>query len=126
MGQINKGAQIFDIAGKKTVKALAAGSLTVASPVGLYYSSAGVLTAKTVAADASSVNWGISEKAVTTGAEAEIVVKGLATVASGGTDGQLVTAISNVGAITDAAAGVTNADINVLGVSASAKTFYIY
>ena len=126
MTSFSKDAQVFEISGRKTVQAVAAGAVTTNAPVGLYYGSDGTLYAKTVAADASSVNWGIAEAAISDTATGEIVVKGLATVASGGTAGQLVTAISNAGVITDAAAGATNADINVLGVSASASTFYIY
>ena len=115
------------IKASKRIKVLANGELTLACPVAVYFSAAGVRTGIKFAANVNTVKtWGVPEATIATGEYGYIKVAGLVTLTSGGTAGQLVTAISNAGAITDAVAANTNADINVLGVSVSATTMYIY
>ena len=116
-----------DMTKSYTVKATANGACTATYPVGLYYDQNGVLKAKVSALEvtAHQGNWGIVQATVADGAEVTVVVKGLATVASGGTADELVSAISNVGVVTDGAVADGAVD-NALGVSLSATTMYIY
>tara|TARA_R100001594_G_C3862711_1_gene221379 strand:+ start:82 stop:510 length:429 start_codon:yes stop_codon:yes gene_type:complete len=122
------GCDTISATAKITVKVLANGALAVGSPVGLYYTEAGVLTGIKVAADSNTVagHWGISEAAIADGEYGLVTVRGLAVCASGGTAGQLVTAISNAGVITSAAAANTNADTGVLGTCSAAGSILIY
>jgi len=124
---VGQGPQgIFEAEATKTLEVVANGNLTVASPVGYYFDENGIATAITVAADVNSVRWGVAEVAVTDTESGVIITKGKATLASGGTAGQLVTAISNAGVITSAAAANTNADTNILGVCTAAGEMFIY
>ena len=109
-----------------TVKAIANGACTAKYPVGLYYDQNGALRAKVSALEvtAHQGNWGIVQADADAGTEVTVVVKGLATVASGGTAGNLVSAITNVGVVTDGAPANGSVD-NALGVSLSGSTMYI-
>jgi len=128
---------VTNVGSKQVVKCVAGGTITVASPVGVYTVISGSGTADdpyvhtlyclTLAVDGNtrSGQWGVSEVAGTSGDVMDIVVHGRCTLASGGTLNQVITAISNAGVITDAVAGVTNVDL-ALGVSLSATDIYIY
>jgi len=122
------GCDTISTTAKVTVKVLSNGGLVAGAPVGLYYSADGVLTGIKVACDGNTVagHWGISESAIADGEYGQVTVRGLAVCASGGTAGQLVTAISNAGAITSAAAANTNADTGVLGTCSVAGSILIY
>ena len=69
--------------------------------------------------------WGVAEVGGSAGALLDIVVHGRCKLASGGTLNNVVTAITNVGVITDATPGATNVDVAV-GVCLDADEMYIY
>ena len=117
----------MDVTKSMSVEAVASGTVTIACPVGLIRNSSGQLTAVKIAIDANTLvgQWGVAKATVADGENVEIVVRGLATVASGGTANQVGNVISNAGAITDAAIGATVAD-TCLFTSLSASTILIH
>ena len=120
------GRDTVDMDMEVVVRAKAGGTIAANRPVGLYYAEDGQLTALVCALDANSHSFGVSKSALSSGDIGEFVVKGKATLASGGSAGQLVTAITSAGVIASAAAGATNADINTLGVCTAAGKIFIF
>ena len=131
---------VNSVSAKQVVKCEAGGSITANRPVGVYCKVIGSGTASDpystklmcIALDASGVNadsikgqWGVSEVGGSAGDTIDVVVHGLAKVASGGAKNNLVTAISNGGVVTDASAGSTNADL-ALAVCLDADEIFIY
>lgn len=106
--------------------AIANGAILKGQPVGLYIGTDGLDHALLCALDVNSVRYGIALADVASGATGKFVVKGKVKVISGGTSGQLVTAIGTGGGITDAAVANTNADTNVLGMSTDTDELILY
>lgn len=119
---------IRDLTSPQKAYVLASGELTVGCPCGLYLSSAGVLTGIKVAADVNTIkgHWGIPEATIDDTESGFVIIQGSVDAVSGGTAGQVVTAISNAGALTSAAAANTNVDTNILGTCTDTGSLYIF
>lgn len=99
----------------KVITCIANGATTLTYPVGIYYDNSGVLTCITsaIAVDDQPGKWGVPLTAVADGASVKVKVYGLLTLASGGTAGEVVTAIDATGVITDNAAADGNVSNNL-------------
>ena len=117
---------VFEPSSTTEITVLANGAITANYPVGYFYNENGEAEAKVCALDVNSTRYGIAPAAIADTAYGKIIIRGPVTLASGGTAGNVITAISNVGVITDATPANTNMDINILGVSTSATTAYLY
>lgn len=111
---------------RRRIKVVANGELTLSCPAGYYWDSLGVLYAIKITADVNTTRLGVPQVTIDDTESGYLTISGLVTLTSGGTADQLVTGISNAGAITDAAVSNANADINVLGVSVDATSMYLY
>lgn len=111
---------------EKYLKVYAVDELTAGEPAAYYIDANGDYMGLDVAVDSNTVRWGVPVETIPIDTTGLLVIQGTATLASGGTSGQLVTAIDTNGVITDAAVGDTNADIKVLGISTGADTMFIY
>lgn len=116
----------------QVITATAGNTVGLGLPVTLYLDEDGNLMCNNNTADATTVQfgtgkWGIVSggDAFTSGNEVEVTIAGKAKCVSGGTAGQLVTQISNVGAITSSAVSSTNLDNN-LGTVITTGEMYIY
>ena len=120
-------SRIDAMSATKKVKAYCATSLTAGFPAALYPDASGVVTAFNQIIDGSSRKgqFGILQTTVTSGETGTFVVRGAATVIGGGTSGQLVTAISVSGGVTDATVASGNADL-ALGMSTASSTLILY
>lgn len=119
----------IDVTKSVTVKAIAGGTIANNRPVSLYLDENGNLKCLLLTANADtplSQNpgyYGVVHSGGSAGDILEVIIQGKATLASGGTAGNFVTAISNGGVITDASEGNGQ---GYLGVSLTDKNIYIY
>lgn len=109
------------------VKAYIAAGITAGYGCQLYYDAYGVATAINGAIDGTSKpgKYGIAQATYASAVTGTFITRGAATVVSGGTSGNLVTAISAAGVITDAAVSSDTGDVS-LGVSTGASTLILY
>jgi len=123
---------------RQVVKCTLASVVVANTPVGVYLELVDPITPsdpythKLMAMDGITIDantlpgrWGVVEVAGAIGDLVDVVVQGKCKLASGGTLNNLVTGISDAGAITDATPGVTNIDL-AIAVSLDADEIYIY
>lgn len=129
---LNPTKLIGEPSAKQVVTATAGNTVGLGLPVALYLDVDGNLMCFKNTADATTVEfgtgkWGIVSggDAFATGSEVEVTIAGKAKCVSGGTAGQLVTQVSNAGAITSGAVSTTTIDNN-LGTVTVAGEMYIY
>ena len=118
--------EIRETTAPATLSVTMAGSITAGCPVGIYLSSAGVVTGIGAAVASNSVNWGIASEAAATGAVTQIIISGQATLATAThTAGQLIAAIDAAGSATTAAAASATSVV-ALGVMKSSSVAILY
>lgn len=120
------GVLIDDMNSENIITVTANGTLTVACPVAVYKDKNGALYGIKVALDSNSdiTNCGMALETKTTGLACKVQMTGVLVGTSGGTADQLVTAVSNAGALTTAAVADTNADLGaILGTCTAAGSF---
>ena len=118
--------EIREATAPATLSVTMAGSITAGCPVGIYLSSAGVVTGIGAAVASNSVNWGISSEAAATGAVTNIIISGQAALkVLTHTAGQLIAAIDTAGSATTAAAAAGTIPM-ALGVIKSSGVAILY
>ena len=118
--------EIREATAPATLSVTMAGSVTAGVPVGIYLSSAGVVTGLIAAVASNSVNWGIASEAAATGAVTNIIISGQAALKTAThTAGQLIASIDTAGSATTAAAAAGTAPM-ALGVIKSSGVAILY
>lgn len=113
---------------KQKVWAKASGAVTAGYPVAIALSSDGaeyVCKVHAVATTSMPGKYGIAEGAIEDGKYGWVIVRGEASAVSGGTAGQVVTAISNAGVLTSASLSGSNG-ANAIGTCIGAGKIVIH
>ena len=124
----SSGVTVVDLTNQVTVKAIAKSTIANNRPVQLYLDENGNLKCIATAIDNSTsegsnpLYFGIVEVGGATGDVLDVIVQGHATVASGGTTGNMLTSINDNGEIGDSTPGAMN---QVLGVVLDTDKIYI-
>lgn len=117
---------IIENEAQSILSCVAVATIGAGLPVNIYIDSAGIRKCINGAIATTSKNYGITVAQIKTGAVGNVVVGGLATVASaGGTAGQVITAIAATSACTTGAITATNT-ATAIGVKVATNTVLLY